>query len=71
MGRGLLARRRGTGARPRRARLPLPRKGSASEAGAEVVRSKQEIPNIGFAAYIRDPEGNTVGLFEPLEGGST
>jgi predicted enzyme related to lactoylglutathione lyase len=43
----------------------------ASEAGAEVVRPKREIPNIGFAAYIRDPEGNTVGLFEPLEGAST
>jgi predicted enzyme related to lactoylglutathione lyase len=43
----------------------------AAEAGAEVVRPKREIPNIGFAAYIRDPEGNTVGLFEPLEEAST
>jgi uncharacterized protein len=40
----------------------------ASEAGAEVVRAKQEIPNVGSAAYIRDPEGNTVGLFEPVQG---
>ena len=42
----------------------------ASEAGAEVVRPKREIPTVGFAAYIQDPEGNTVGLFEPLEGAS-
>ena len=26
------------------------------------------IPNIGFAAYIQDPEGNTVGLFEAVSG---
>lgn len=39
----------------------------AEQAGAELVRPKQEIPHVGYAAYIKDPEGNTVGLFEPME----
>jgi uncharacterized protein len=38
----------------------------AEQAGAEIVRGKMEIPNVGFSGYIRDPEGNTVGLFEPV-----
>jgi predicted enzyme related to lactoylglutathione lyase len=38
----------------------------AERAGATVVRSKEEIPNVGYAAYIRDLDGNTVGLFEPM-----
>lgn len=36
----------------------------AEQAGAKILREKEEIPNVGFAAYIQDPEGNTVGLFE-------
>ena len=40
----------------------------AEQAGATLVREKMAIPNIGFAAYIQDPEGNTVGLFEPVSG---
>ena len=35
--------------------------------GAKVAQQKQEIPGIGFAAYILDPQGNKVGLFEPVE----
>lgn len=41
----------------------------AVRAGARIVREKKEIPNVGYAAYIQDPEGNTVGLFESSEGG--
>ena len=38
----------------------------ARQAGAKVVREKQEIPNVGYAAYIEDTEGNTVGIFQPM-----
>ena len=38
----------------------------AEQAGAKIIREKEEIPNIGFVAYIKDPEGNTVGLFEAV-----
>jgi predicted enzyme related to lactoylglutathione lyase len=38
----------------------------AERAGAKVVRPKQAIPNVGYAAYIQDLDGNTVGLFEPM-----
>jgi predicted enzyme related to lactoylglutathione lyase len=40
----------------------------AEKAGATVVRPKQEIPGVGYAGYVRDPEGNVVGLFEPSNG---
>ena len=40
----------------------------AKAAGAELVRDKEVIPGVGTAAYIKDPEGNTVGLFEPASG---
>ncbi len=43
--------------------------GAAREAGAEVLTEKQEIPGIGYSAYLRDPEGNTIGLFEPTDQG--
>lgn len=36
----------------------------AEAAGAKLVRPKDEIPNVGWVAYIEDTEGNTVGLFE-------
>lgn len=42
---------------------------AASDAGAEVLMGKQEIPGIGYSAYLRDTEGNTIGIFEPAEGG--
>ena len=35
------------------------------EAGGEVVQARQEIPGVGSSAYVRDSEGNTIGLFEP------
>lgn len=38
---------------------------AAEAAGAEVLHGRQEIPGVGYSAYFRDPEGNTIGLFEP------
>lgn len=40
---------------------------SAERAGAEVVMGKQTIPSIGFSAYLRDTEGNVIGIFEPAD----
>lgn len=34
--------------------------------GGQVVIGKMEIPKVGFSAYIKDSEGNTIGLFHPL-----
>lgn len=42
---------------------------AARTAGAEVLQGKLEVPGIGFSAYLRDPEGNTIGLFEPVNPG--
>ena len=33
-------------------------------AGGEVVQGKLAIPGVGWSAYVRDTEGNTIGLFE-------
>lgn len=35
-------------------------------AGGEIVRGKSEIPNVGYAAYFKDPAGNYFGIFEPV-----
>lgn len=32
--------------------------------GGSVVRPRQEIPGMGAFAYFKDPEGNTLGLWE-------
>ena len=32
--------------------------------GGEVVRGKFQVGTVGFAAYFRDPEGNTIGLWQ-------
>lgn len=32
--------------------------------GGEVVQERLPIPGIGWSAYLRDPEGNVVGLFQ-------
>ena len=34
--------------------------------GGKPVTPKIEIPNMGYYAYIADPEGNILGLWEPL-----
>jgi predicted enzyme related to lactoylglutathione lyase len=33
-------------------------------AGGHVVQGKFPIPGVGWSAYVRDPEGNTIGLFQ-------
>ena len=33
--------------------------------GGAVLQGKLPIPGMGWSAYIRDPEGNTVGFFQP------
>ncbi|MES2155144.1 MAG: VOC family protein [bacterium] len=32
--------------------------------GGKVVRGKESVPGVGFTAYFRDPEGNTLGLVQ-------
>ncbi len=32
--------------------------------GGKVVRDKQPVPGVGFAAYFQDPEGNIMGLVQ-------
>ncbi len=36
--------------------------------GGKVVQSKQPVPGMGWSAYVFDPEGNTIGLFQPDAG---
>jgi uncharacterized protein len=37
----------------------------ARKCGGEVAQGKLPVPGVGWSAYIRDPEGNTIGLFQP------
>lgn len=37
---------------------------NATNLGATVVMAKQEIPNIGYSAVLKDPDGNTFALFQ-------
>ena len=37
----------------------------ARKCGGEVTQGKLPIPGMGWSAYLRDPEGNTIGLFQP------
>jgi len=37
-------------------------------AGGELLQGRMEIPGVGWSAYFRDPEGNTLGLFQPAPG---
>ncbi len=36
-----------------------------NKAGGEVIQGKLPIPGMGWSAYVRDLEGNTVGFFQP------
>jgi hypothetical protein len=38
--------------------------GRVEAAGGTIVQGRMPIPTIGWSAYIVDPEGNTLGLFE-------
>jgi len=40
-------------------------------AGGQVVQPKLPIPGIGWSAYIRDSEGNTIGLFQATPDGAS
>ena len=33
--------------------------------GGKVVQGKLPVPGVGWSAYVIDPEGNTIGLFQP------
>jgi len=35
--------------------------------GGKTVQKKQAIPNMGYTAYFKDPEGNVVGLWQNLQ----
>lgn len=37
------------------------------QAGGHVVQGRLPIPGVGWSAYVRDTEGNTIGLFQPTE----
>ena len=39
------------------------------KAGGKSVMGKQEVPNIGFTFIGTDPEGNVIGLHEPIATG--
>ncbi len=34
------------------------------QAGGEVLQGKLPVPGVGWSAYVRDSEGNTIGIFE-------
>lgn len=36
------------------------------QAGGSIILQKQDVPKVGFIAVGLDPEGNAVGLFQPL-----
>lgn len=38
--------------------------GRIGQCGGEVAHGKMPIPGVGWSAYVRDPEGNTIGLFQ-------
>lgn len=42
----------------------------ATEAGAQLVQGKQAVPGMGWSAYLRDPEGNVIGLWQSDESAS-
>ena len=39
-------------------------------AGGEILNEKSPIPGVGYAGYLRDPEGNVIGVFEADESAS-
>jgi uncharacterized protein len=40
----------------------------AQKSGGEVLQGKLPIPGLGWSAYVRDPEGNTIGFFQQDSG---
>lgn len=39
--------------------------GKSEGCGGQRVQGKAAIPGVGWSAYVRDPEGNVIGLFQP------
>ena len=37
------------------------------EAGGKKLTDKKEIPNMGYYAYVSDPEGNVIGIWEDIK----
>ncbi len=37
----------------------------AQNSGGELLQGKLPVPGMGWSAYIRDSEGNTIGFFQP------
>ena len=37
-----------------------------AEAGGKVVEGKREVTNMGYYAYVADPSGNVIGLWEDI-----
>lgn len=37
---------------------------SAVDAGAEQLGDRQAVPTMGWSAYVRDPEGNVIGIWQ-------
>lgn len=35
--------------------------------GGEVLQGRMPVPGVGWSAYVKDTEGNTIGLFQPDE----
>ena len=50
------------GSRHRRCAAPV------ESCGGKVVQGKLPVPGMGWSAYVTDPEGNTIGLFQPDAG---
>jgi hypothetical protein len=36
----------------------------ARDGGAQVLQDTTAVPGVGWSAYVRDPEGNALGLFQ-------
>ena len=34
------------------------------ESGGEIIKEKMEVPEVGYIAYFKDPEGNAFGLVQ-------
>jgi len=35
------------------------------QAGGQIVQGRMPVPGVGWSAYVRDTEGNTIGIFQP------
>lgn len=42
--------------------------GRIEKLGGTVLQGRLEIPHVGWSAYVRDTEGNTIGLFQAAGG---